>query len=145
MKDLDERLDGRLAEGTHIKGTLKFDRVVQIDGRFEGSVKSSGKLILGPSAKVDAELEVGELEVHGELRGEVRAKDRILIGDGGLVEANITTGRLAIETGAIFRGHCEMPEQERLPQTASEKKEAVTPQPAPPKPEVPAAAAKVPL
>lgn len=119
MSDFDSGLDGRLAEGTHINGTLKFKRAVQIDGRFEGHVKSPGKLILGASANVDAEIEVGELEVHGTLRGKVNAKDRMLIRDGGVVEANIVTGRLAIETGAIFRGQCEMPEQESLPKAES--------------------------
>lgn len=110
MNDMDGGLDGRLAEGTHINGTLKFDRAVQIDGRFEGSVKSPGKLILGPNAQVDAEIAVGELEVQGTLRGKVQASTRLLIRDGGVVEANIVTGKLAIESGAVFRGSCEMPE-----------------------------------
>ena len=58
MDDIGGGLDGRLAEGTHLNGTLKFDRAVQIDGRFEGNVKSPGKLILGPTAQVDAETPV---------------------------------------------------------------------------------------
>ena len=124
MNDFDSGLDGRLAEGTHINGTLRFERAVQIDGRFEGNVQSKGKLILGPSAQVDAEIEVGELEVQGKLRGKVTATERLLIRDGGLVEANIVTGRLAIENGAIFRGNCEMPEQEKLPEAKPAPKAA---------------------
>jgi len=142
MNDFDSGLDGRLAEGTHINGTLKFERAVQIDGRFEGNVLSKGKLILGPTAQVDAEIEVGELEVQGKLRGKVVAKERLLIRDGGLVEANIVTGRLAIETGAIFRGNCEMPEQEKLPET---KPVAKPQRPAAPKPEAPALPKKNPM
>ena len=192
MTDFDGGLDGHLAQGTHINGTLKFKRAVQIDGRFEGNVKSPGKLILGASAEVDAEIEVGELEVQGTLRGKVNAKERMLIRDGGVVEANIlgasaevdaeievgelevqgtlrgkvnakermlirdggvveaniVTGRLAIETGAIFRGHCEMPEPENLAKAASEPDQVPSSKPAPPKrepsrvggPSVPAAA-----
>ena len=133
MTDLDGGLDGRLAQGTHFNGTLKFKRAVQIDGRFEGNVKSPGRLILGASAEVDAEIEVGELEVQGTLRGKVDAKERMLIRDGGVVEANIVTGRLAIETGAIFRGHCEMPEQENLAKAAPELDQVPSSKPAPPK------------
>ena len=44
MNDIDGGLDGHLAEGTDINGTLKFKRAVQIDGRFEGNIKSAGKL-----------------------------------------------------------------------------------------------------
>jgi cytoskeletal protein CcmA (bactofilin family) len=146
MNDLDSGLDGRLAEGTHINGTLKFQRAVQIDGRFEGNVKSKGKLILGPTAQVDAEIEVGELEVEGKLRGKVTASERLLIRDGGLVEANIVTGRLAIETGAIFRGNCEMPEQEKLPEATAAPKAAPKPErPASPKAEAPGPPKKSPM
>lgn len=109
MSDIGGGLDGRLAEGTHINGTLEFERAVQIDGRFEGNVKSPGKLILGPTAQVDADIAVGELEVQGRLRGKVQAKTRLLIRAGGSVEANIVTGSLAIENGATFRGNCDMP------------------------------------
>lgn len=109
MSDMGGGLDGRLAEGTHMTGTLEFERAVQIDGRFEGTVKSPGKLILGRTARVKADISVGELEVQGTLRGKVEAKGRLLIREGGTVEANIVAGKLAIETGAVFRGSCDMP------------------------------------
>ena len=119
MNDSDGALDGRLASGTEVNGTLKFDRAVQIDGRFEGHVKSGGKLILGPNAVVDADIAVGELEVQGTLRGKVKATNRLLIRQGGTVEANIVAGKLAIEHGAVFRGNCEMPSQGSLPEGKS--------------------------
>jgi len=136
MNDIDGGLDGRLAEGTHISGTLEFERAVQIDGRFEGNVKSPGKLILGPAAQVDADIVVGELDVQGTLRGKVQAKGRLTIRDGGVVEANIVAGKLAIETGAVFRGSCEMPDvgggdpkplAKPAPEPAAASPKAVTP------------------
>ena len=111
MNDFDGGLDGHLAEGTHISGTLKFKGSVQIDGRFEGNVKSRGKLILGATAQVDAEIVAGELEIRGTFRGNVQVKERLMIRTGGIVEAKIVTGSLAIEPGATFRGNCEMPAQ----------------------------------
>lgn len=112
MSDIGSGLDGRLAEGTRMNGTLEFKNAVQIDGRFEGNVKSPGKLILGPTAEVDAEITVGELEVQGKLRGKVQAKNRLMIRSGGSVDGNIVTASLAIENGAIFRGSCDMPKQD---------------------------------
>lgn len=121
MRESGGGLDGVLAEGTRVSGTLNFDRAVRIDGRFQGKVESPGKLILGPEADVDAEVEVGELEVHGRLRGRVHARNLLLIRAGGRVEAEIRTGRLGIEAGAFFQGRCEMPEQERLREQARRK------------------------
>lgn len=134
MNDANDGLDGRLAQGTHINGTLKFQRAVQIDGRFEGNVQSPGKLILGPRAQVDADIQVGELEVQGTLRGKVQAKGRLLIREGGVVEANIVAGKLAIESGAVFRGSCEMPDAGAAPKPEARpapKPEVIA---APPKP-----------
>ena len=122
MSDIGGGLDGRLAEGTHMNGTLEFKTAVQIDGRFEGNVKSPGKLILGPTAEVDAEVAVGELEVQGKLRGKVQAKKRLLIRSGGSVDGNIVTASLAIENGAIFRGSCDMPDRDRSRQAAEKPK-----------------------
>ena len=90
-----------------------------------GGGKCSGKWIGGPTAKVDADSSVGELEVQGTLRGKVEAKVRLLIRDGGVVEANIVTGKLAIESGAIFRGNCEMPAPEKSPQPEKEDRPAM--------------------
>jgi len=151
MNDIGGGLDGRLAQGTHINGTLEFETAVQIDGRFEGNVNSAGKLILGPTAEVDAEIAVGELEVQGTLRGNVKAKNRLLIRDGGVVEANIVTGKLAIETGAIFRGSCEMPAAEPKPapkpapkvEAKPEVKPSPEPKPAPPKGNPPAGPSRI--
>ena len=137
MNDLDGALDGHLAEGTHMNGTLKFERAVRIDGRFEGTVRSAGKLILGPTAQVEADIVVGEFEVQGTFRGKVEAKDRIVICDGGVVEANIIAGKLAIEGGAIFRGNCEMPSPEKSPKLEKKDRPAM-PSPAKASPVAPA-------
>ncbi len=126
MSETGSALDGRLAEGTHMNGTLEFKSAVQIDGRFEGQVKSPGKLILGPTARVDAEISVGELEVHGKLQGKVQAKKRLMIRSGGSVDGNIVTGSLAIENGAIFRGSCDMP-RDGKDSSAPEKPKSAAP------------------
>lgn len=101
-------LDGHLGEGTEIKGTLRFEGSVRIDGKFEGTIVSPATLILGPAARVDAELKVGELEVHGTLRGRVEAAKKVTIHASGKVEAEVKTRRFVVEPGAFYRGQCDM-------------------------------------
>lgn len=103
-----ENLDGHLGEGTEIKGTLRFEGSVRIDGKFQGTIVSPATLILGPSAVVDAELKVGELAVHGALRGQVQAASKVTIHSSGKVEAEIKTRRFVVEPGAFYRGRCDM-------------------------------------
>jgi cytoskeletal protein CcmA (bactofilin family) len=101
-------LDGHLGQGIEIKGTLRFEGSVRIDGKFVGKVISPATLIVGPTAVVDGEVEVGEIEVHGALRGQVKASQRATIHGTGRVDADLDTLSLVIEPGAHFNGRCEM-------------------------------------
>jgi len=105
---VNHNLDGHLGEGIEIKGTLRFEGSVRIDGRFVGKVISPATLIIGPKAVVDGEVEVGEVEVHGTLRGQVKAAQRATIHGTGRVDADIDTHSVVIEPGAHFNGRCEM-------------------------------------
>lgn len=126
----DSTLDGHLGEGTEISGTLRFEGAVRIDGRFKGDIVSPATLILGPSAQVEADLDVGELVVRGHLKGTVKARERVTIHATGIVDATLHTARLAIETGGTYRGRCDMPE--RRPAGARPKASSATAQaPAP--------------
>lgn len=106
--DVSGNLDGHLGEGTRIKGTLRFEGSVRIDGRFSGKIVSPATLILGPEAEVDGEVQVAELAVHGKLRGKVEATNKVTIHDEGKVEAEVKTQSFVIEPGAFFQGQCEM-------------------------------------
>jgi len=109
-------LDGHLGEGTEVKGTLKFEGSVRIDGRFSGKIVSPATLILGPTARVDGELEVAKLAVHGTLQGKVVARDRITIHSSGKVQADLETGTLVIEPGAFYQGRCSMERPRSAPE-----------------------------
>ena len=126
-------LDGHLSEGTEVTGTLRFEGSVRIDGKFDGKILSPATLILGPRARVDGEVQVGELAVHGQLRGQVRALERVTIHGTGRVEAELHTARLVIEEGAFYQGRCDM-ESEKPPQKSQAPSPAVAPKSAPGQP-----------
>jgi len=105
-------LDGHLGKGIEIKGTLRFEGSVRIDGKFVGKVISPATLIVGPSAVVEGEVEVGEIEIHGSLRGQVMAAQKATIHGTGRVDADIDTRSLVVEPGAHLNGRCEMRKKE---------------------------------
>lgn len=119
-------LDGHLGEGIEIKGTLRFEGSVRIDGKFVGKVVSPATLIVGASAVVDGEVEVGEIEIHGALRGQVKASQRATIHGTGRVDADIDTQSLVIEPGAHFNGRCEMSKGTAKPAAAAAPAAATT-------------------
>ncbi len=109
---MNNNLDGHLGKGIEIKGTLRFEGSVRVDGKFVGKVISPATLIVGPNAVVDGEVEVGEIEIHGSLRGQVKAGRKATIHASGQVDADIDTQSLVIEPGARFNGRCEMRKKE---------------------------------
>lgn len=116
--EMNHNLDGHLGKGIEIKGTLRFEGSVRIDGKFVGKVISPATLIVGPDAVVDGEIEVGEIEIHGAVRGQVKAAQKATIHATGRVDADIDTRSLVIEPGARFNGRCEMHRKEaRKPAT----------------------------
>lgn len=107
-------LQALLGQGTRFEGTLAFEGRVRIDGALRGRVTSEGVLILGPSADVDAQIEVGTLIVRGgTVRGEVVAKRLVEVYAPSKVLASVRTAQLFLDKGASFDGTCTMLDPER--------------------------------
>ena len=103
-------LNGFIDRGSHFSGELTFEETFRIDGRFEGKIRSGSELILGDSAEVSAEIEVGRLSVNGTLRGSVHAFERIELLARSRVYADLSAPVLKVEEGAFLQGSCKMKE-----------------------------------
>ena len=101
-------LNGFLDAGSQLEGELRFEDTFRIDGRFQGTVRSDGDLIVGGGGEFDGEIEVGRVVVSGVVRGHVRARRLVEITAQGKVFAAIETPSLVVEDGAIFEGQCTM-------------------------------------
>ena len=101
-------LNGFLDRGSRISGELHFESSFRIDGRFQGKIESSGRLIVGEGGEVEGDVHVRHVAVSGVVRGSLHADEQIHIAAGGRVEADLDTPSLVIEDGAVFEGRCTM-------------------------------------
>ncbi len=97
-----------LGAGSHFEGKLTFEGTVRIDGEFTGEIFSQDTLVIGPGARVRAELELGTLMLQGHLVGNVSATDVVDLRAPGRLEGNIVAPNVTIEKGAFFDGKCSM-------------------------------------
>jgi|ADurb_Total_1213_FD_contig_31_1071715_length_742_multi_7_in_0_out_0_1 cytoskeletal protein CcmA (bactofilin family) len=111
---------GMLGNGTTFEGVLKFSGTVRIDGVFTGEVDADGVVIIGDTAKVNAQIHADTIIIHGEMHGEVHADKSLQLKAGGKLFGNVKTSSLVIENGVIFDGHCQMVREERRPLSAVE-------------------------
>ena len=114
---------GFLAEGAEIEGVVKFGDELRIDGRVAGRVVSQkGRLVIGDTGNVEADIEVGTASVGGTVVGTLVASQKVEIHSTGKVYGNIQAPTLIIEEGAIFEGHCEMARASETRETGKKAK-----------------------
>jgi cytoskeletal protein CcmA (bactofilin family) len=104
-----KELQALLGRGTELEGKLRFEGRVRIDGKLRGHIFGEDVLILGPTAEVHADIEVGTLIVRGgAIWGEVKATRLVELHAPARVYGNITTAQLYLDKGVTFEGRCTM-------------------------------------
>ena len=103
------RLAARLGANLRMKGEITGSEDLVIEGTFEGLVQlDEGKLTIGATSKVTADIVAAEVVVCGNLKGNVRAKNRVEIRRDGSLTGDLTTPQNLIEDGAFFKGSIEI-------------------------------------
>src|SRR5262249_5574432 len=99
-----------LGSGTSFTGRLLFEGVVRIDGDFHGDIFTRDMLIIGPEARVNAQIDADTVVIAGFVEGEIRALSRIEVQSSGTVRGLVKCppGGLMIENGAAFEANTQM-------------------------------------
>lgn len=97
-----------LGPGSQFEGKMVFNEIVRLDGAFRGEISSQDTLIIGETAEVQAEIEVGSLILSGRFKGNIRARSKIELRAPAQVEGSLSTPALSIEDGVILNGTVTM-------------------------------------
>lgn len=104
-----EELNGFLDQGSEFLGELRFRHTFRIDGHLRGKIVSENQLVVGESARVEADIDCGVVSIRGTVIGHVRGRERIEVLAGAHVQGTLSAPKLLIEDGALFQGDCDMP------------------------------------
>ena len=113
-------LVSRISAGTYIKGEIISPNDLRIDGKFEGTIVSDGKVVIGESAEVDARIVCVNADVWGKTKGSFTVKDIMAIKSDCSVEGELRVRKLIVELGASFNGSCKMITEQEYDKEASE-------------------------
>ncbi|AFM13334.1 bactofilin family protein [Turneriella parva] len=102
------------ASGSAFKGNLQFARPLKIQGKYEGEIKGTDALEIGPQAKIQAHIEATHVVVFGHVTGNVVATEKVELRQGATLIGNIRAPKLEIDDGVIFEGQCEMKQNAQL-------------------------------
>jgi len=103
------KVDALIGKDTEFNGQMRFQGAVRIDGRLTGDVESEeGILIIGETAKIEAEIRTNTVLISGEVKGNIQATGRIEIHSTGMLFGDLKTPVLVINEGATFEGQSQM-------------------------------------
>jgi cytoskeletal protein CcmA (bactofilin family) len=97
-----------IGEGTALRGDFELNGLLRIDGVFSGSVKTTGKVLVGKNGSAECDVIAGTVVIGGRVRGNIVALEKVTLLSTGELIGSIRTPRLIIEEGVIFDGKCEI-------------------------------------
>jgi cytoskeletal protein CcmA (bactofilin family) len=107
-----------------IKGDIRTNEELLIDGEVEGSVESHSILTVGANGKVRANIKAREVIVFGKVQGNVDVVEKIAIREQGSLVGDIRTAGISIDDGAYFKGSIDIIRPEPKPVVKTAKSEA---------------------
>jgi cytoskeletal protein CcmA (bactofilin family) len=102
------RSQSLIQEGMNVRGDMKAEGDVRLDGALEGSLVSKSRIIIGGTGVIHADLEAAEVLVMGKVHGKIVGHRRVELRKGAHVEGDMSTQALVIEEGVFFQGLCQM-------------------------------------
>jgi len=90
--------------GSAIEGDLDVDGMLRIDGDLRGSVRATGKVVVGSGARIEASIRARSAIVGGLVKGDLYVTDSARLLAGAVVLGNIFAPRLEAEEGATIHG-----------------------------------------
>jgi cytoskeletal protein CcmA (bactofilin family) len=104
----DEKIETLVGASTSIRGTLRAEGTIRVDGVVEGEIQAAGNVVIGRGGKVMASIVAANVMVAGQVKGNINATHRLEIVASGKVWGDITVASLLIEEGGVFRGQSVM-------------------------------------
>ena len=106
------RNDAKMAYQTpdcKIKGTIKFDGPMRIDGKVDGQIiTDSGELIIGETGTVKAAITTKSAIVEGRVEGKITASDKVALKKKAHLIGDLKAKTLVVEEGVVFVGRCNV-------------------------------------
>lgn len=98
----------RIGKNTKIKGDIVSEADFRIDGKLDGNVKTSGKVVIGLEGYIHGKVECVQADIEGNFNGELIVQDLLSLKSTAVIEGVVSVAKLAVEPGATFNASCTM-------------------------------------
>ncbi len=110
-----------LANGTEVRGSIKSEGSLRIDGKVYGNVDVKGDLEIAASGVVEgAEVCANNIVNQGIIKAQIQAVGKVTLTSTAKVEGDVVASAIDIAAGAGFVGHLVTKENKILPGTGTQ-------------------------
>ncbi len=95
-----------IGQGSEFKGEFKINGYLRIDGKFTGTIETTGKVLIGKTGDAITDIKATVVDVGGIVHGNIFATEKVILRPSGQVKGNIITPSLIMEDGVKFEGKC---------------------------------------
>lgn len=95
-----------LGADASFKGHLEFEKGVQLLGKFEGEISSSGQLLVADGAALNGDVRASNIRIDGNVKGNLDAQAKVQLTASARVEGDVQAARLEVAEGAVLVGRC---------------------------------------
>src|SRR5712691_10186502 len=97
-----------LSSDVEIKGSIKFQKELLIDGKVEGEINSDGVLTIGENADIRGAIKTKSITVYGKVQGNIMVGERCELKACCTLQGDLKAARLVVEEGATFIGKSDV-------------------------------------
>jgi cytoskeletal protein CcmA (bactofilin family) len=107
-----------LADGTEVRGSIKSEGSLRVDGKVYGNVDVKGDLEIAASGVIEgAEVFANNIVSQGTIKAQIQATGKVTLTSTAKVEGDVVASAIDIAAGAGFVGHLVTKENKILPGT----------------------------
>jgi len=96
-----------LGRGTRVRGRIRGDGDLRVEGAIEGDVNVTGELFIDEGADVQGNVDAAVVTISGALKGDVTSRGGVVVRSSAKVSGNLGSPEVSLEEGAEFSGRID--------------------------------------
>ena len=97
-----------ITQGTTLNGDIISEGDFRVEGTINGSLKTSGKIVVGKTGMIDGSIDAENADFEGGFTGKLKLSGKLTLRSSAYIEGEVEIGKLAVEPGATFNATCSM-------------------------------------
>ncbi|PHR73173.1 MAG: hypothetical protein COA67_03125 [Lutibacter sp.] len=97
-----------IAKNTSIAGDIISEGDFRVDGTVEGTIKTTGRVVIGGQGTVKGTIECSNADIEGRFSGKLVVSELLSLKASANIEGEVFIKKLSVEPNATFNATCTM-------------------------------------